>query len=741
MEFAAHYRQDPDGWKIHSLEKHLLEVGRLASDFASIFDSEKFGEILGVWHDLGKYSKEWQEYLKDKSGYYDQDSDEDVEDNVQTSKKIDHSTAGALYAIKKYGKIARILAYCIAGHHAGLPDFSKETGGCLEDRLSQEDLLNKIDMRDVPKEILDIELKICPQICPPKLITKLEYLHHWIRFIFSCLVDADFLDTENFMNPSKNTRRKNSIQLDDLAKTLDVFIENKIQNSTQSDLNDIRKQIYLDCKNNSKLDPGFFTFTVPTGGGKTLSGLSFALNHAVRHNKSRVIIVIPYTSIIEQTADIYRYVLGDDAIVEHHSNLDENKSTYKNKLRSENWDAPIIITTNVQFFESLFAARPSKCRKLHNIANSVIFFDEVQMLPPEFLKPIITAFKFLKECVGCSLVFSTATQPALYGRIGSNTSGFDGLNKEDTKELMTTITPDELSKKMKRVNLYEKLFGSKDDLIDALSKETSFLCIVDNRKLAKDLAEDFIEINGKQSFYHLSNNMCGQHKSNVIKEIREKLLDGEKVKVISTQLVECGVDFDFPVVYKRMSGLDSIAQAAGRCNRESKLQSGKVIIFDISNDKKTYGLLLQAKQVAESMFRTSVISFTPKIFLEYFEKFFTQVYNPDTARITDRLEKNANKLEFQFRSAAKAFKLIKDNTNPVVVPYDKGSQLIDLIKSKNTNNDLFSIGFNRKLQRYIVNLYDKSFNDLRSKGIILECNGIHFLNDSEKYSDFYGIII
>jgi len=337
-------------------------------------------------------------------------------------------------------------------------------------------------------------------------------------------------------------------------------------------VNALRHEILTACRAAAKLEPGHFSLTVPTGGGKTLSSLAFALEHAVKHNLRRVIYVIPYTSIIEQNADVFKETVGDDQVIEHHSNLDEDDSTSKARLSAENWDAPIIVTTSVQFFESFFAAKPSRCRKLHNIIGSVVVLDEAQLVPVEYLAPILQTMDLLNRRYRISFVISTATQPAFESR-----EGFKGLPMNSVREIISDIP--RLYANLKRVEVEIPQNWVKttrwEELATELLKEEQVLCVVSDRKSCRNLHK-LMPI----GTYHLSALMCGQHRSKIITEIKQKLKEGAPVRVISTQLVEAGVDIDFPVVYRALAGLDSIAQAAGRCNREGKLtEKGRVVVF------------------------------------------------------------------------------------------------------------------------------------------------------------------
>lgn len=518
----AHVRKLPDGsWDVpHSLDEHLEQTAKLAEQFADAFNSGKWGKTAGLAHDIGKGCQKWQEYLCNKSGYSDEDAH--LEGNVG---KIEHSIAGAKFVTNEYEKsIGRILAYCISGHHAGLPDWyagDASSAGALSVRLSKADL---------PEVTSEFRKKLdCskPDNVPWKFSREDLDISMWIRMLFSCLVDADFLDTERYMNPQKADSRGNYLNMQELLCKYNLFMEKKHEKAERTVVNEIRKSILDDCRNAAPSKPGIFSLNVPTGGGKTLSSLAFALGHAVKNNLNRIIYVIPYTSIIEQNADVFREALGDDQVIEHHSNLDEIDSNGKSRLAAENWDAPLIVTTSVQFFESLFACRTSKCRKLHSIVNSVVILDEAQLVPVDFLSPIIQTIEILNKRYNVSFVISTATQPAFESH-----KDFKGLPVGSVKEIITDVSG--LFKKLKRVKIEKpidwKTPVSFEELSQELIKEDKVLCVVSDRKSCRELHRLM-----PPDTFHLSALMCGQHRSDIISQIKQKLVTDKQVRVISTQ--------------------------------------------------------------------------------------------------------------------------------------------------------------------------------------------------------------
>lgn len=682
------------GYELHGLADHLLKVARLASDYASTYGGEDWAKLAGVWHDLGKYSVAFQCYIKSASGY-------DAEAHIETTPgKVNHSDAGAQYAVEQFGVYGRVIAYLIAGHHAGLPDWYKldAPGGSLQQRLESTDNLKAALAANIPPEILQ-QSKPAGPLSPGGA----DGFALWIRMLFSCLVDADFLDTEAFMDGDKAKQRNGYPAFATLLPHFDAFMAALVAEAALSKVNQLRAEILEQCRKSGGQAPGLFSLTVPTGGGKTLASMAFALEHAKHHGHRRGIYAIPYTSIIEQTAEVFRGIFPD-AVVEHHSNLDpekNDKETSRSRLATENWDAPIIVTTNVQFFESLFAARTSRCRKLHNIVNSVVILDEAQLLPPEFLQPILSVITLLSEHYGVSFVFSTATQPALNTRKDNfGKTLLDGL--ENVREIVSD--PDRLYEQLERVHVTMpddfNVPRSWEEIAADLEQYDSVLAIVNTRNDARVLHQLM-----PKGTYHLSALMCGQHRSAVIAEIKSRLKAGRPTRVISTQLVEAGVDLDFPVVYRAMAGLDSIAQAAGRCNREGKLpEKGQVIVF-VPPKPCPPGSLRYAEQSAISLM-TDEAKRNPlarNLFKPYFEHFYSKA-DHDKHGIQALLKPEGEKddsLKVQFRSAAQRFKLIDESDyQAVFVRYDENARkLITQLEQLGPERWLM-----RRLQRYTVNI-------------------------------------
>ena len=708
----AHVRFDDHNQPIeHWLDDHLRDVADLASSYAADFQSREWAYVTGLWHDLGKYNPEFQAYIGVKSGY-------NPNAHIEQSGKVNHSAAGALYAVQKHKQLGIPLAYLIAGHHAGLPDWHKTDeadGRALAEILEDKEHLAKALQADIPKDILVQDLPKTPPIGKPY-----EYAL-WLRMLFSSLVDADFLDTERFMQPEQFAQRGQYPDLSTLREVFNQHMQTFAANAEPTPVNQIRAQILQDCRAAAQQPAGVFSLTVPTGGGKTLSGMAFALEHAVQHQKKRIIYAIPYTSIIEQTANIYRSIfqtLGN-CVIEHHSNLDPSKEDALSRLASENWDAPIIVTTNVQLFESLFASRTSRCRKLHNLANSIIVLDEAQLLPPDFLNPILSVMKSLVEHYDVTFVLSTATQPALQ-------SIYDAFNKPLLKgfepEQVTEIIPDcaQLFADLERVQVQvpDDLNTERDweDLAAEIAEYETVLVIVNTKKQAAELCRLL-----PADTYYLSTNLCGEHRSEKLAEIKSKLKSGQSIRVVSTQLIEAGVDISLPVVYRALAGLDSIAQAAGRCNREGLLaEKGKVVVFVPPNNHKLKGQLGLSASTSKTLLPLfTEVPLHHSHFKRYFEHYYSKAKSLDAQGIEELLTKDAKELKIQFRTAANRFHFIKEEGYPVFVTYGESAKLIQQLKVLGASRWLL-----RKLQRYTVTIHEQDKNRLVKAGDIRELTAL-----------------
>ena len=484
----AHAARNPNGsWRDpHDLVDHLAGVAALSACHARKFDAEDWGLLAGLWHDLGKFRPAFQDYIRNKSGF------EKVNAHVEGADRVDHSTAGAVHAVDELGPGAgRLLAYLIAGHHAGLPDWNGNNASLFQrlDNARKKSFLKEALDQKPPEAILH------GQRLDSRPKGSAADLHLWLRMLFSSLVDADFLDTENYMNSDKANMRATYPNIDNLLARFNVHMEQLAVNAAPTAVNRIRADVLNQCIERAvdERGNGLYSLTVPTGGGKTFSSLAFALHHAAnpKHKKRRVIYAIPYLSIIEQTADVLRDIFGTD-IVEHHSNLDPDKESASSRLASENWDAPLIVTTNVQLFESLFAARTSRCRKLHNLVDSVVILDEAQLLQPEFMEPCLASIRALSKYYGVTFVLCTATQPA-FQRREINGNAFAGL--PDVRELMSggphVQDPNDLYQGLDRIQVHwpdTRVTTRWDELAESITRHVQTLAIVNRKTHARELA-------------------------------------------------------------------------------------------------------------------------------------------------------------------------------------------------------------------------------------------------------------
>jgi len=720
----AHVKRGADGeWVEHALSDHSFGVGNLASTFASAFGASDWARLSGNWHDLGKYRPKFQSYIRDASGYEREEAH--IEGGLN---RVDHSTAGAIYAKQKLGTLGHVLAYIIAGHHAGLPDWDSSDGGAsaLSSRLENEIYVNEMLQAKPPVDLLLFEK---PTTGIPGGIDGFAL---WVRMLFSALVDADFLDTEAFMDEGKSANRSTYSSLLALKPVFDAHMAIRFTHNAdaeRSTLNHLRGDILNQCRAKAKNAPGVFTLTVPTGGGKTLSSLAFAMEHAVAHQKRRIVYVIPFTSIIEQTADTFRDIFGD-AVVEHHSNADDAETeNHKSRLACENWDAPLIVTTSVQFFESLFAARTSRCRKLHNIVNSIVVLDEAQLIPPELREPILKVMNLLTTFYGVTFVLSTATQPVL------TTGTLKGSVLSQATEIIND--PTALFAALERVEYAFPTDANVPTTWEAvaaqLAEHQSVLAIVNSRADCRALHALM-----PPDTIHLSALMCGQHRSEVIAEIKAKLKAKEPVRVVSTQLVEAGVDIDFPVVYRALAGLDSIAQAAGRCNREGNLVKGNVHIF-VPPKRAPIGLLRKAEQTTKTLLATGISTkLPPHVFTQYFELFYVAIDDRRAREIGALLKVDTPTLGCAFRSAAAAFRLIDDqNQRAVYVRCDANEDLLNLLAKNGPERWLL-----RKLQRFSVSLSVRIFERMVQRGDIAPLyQGDFFAITSSALYGKFGVVL
>lgn len=703
MRYIAH----KDGEREQSIKEHLEGTAERAGEFAEKFGKKEWGYCCGMLHDIGKYSEEFQRKIQE-----------------DTNDRVDHATAGA-QVCKERGGYYSILSYCIAGHHAGLPDYGNTA--------MSSSLCGRWKKRICDYHAYKDEIKIPKLDTDPIVFSKdrnMDFaLGTFIRMLYSCLVDADFLDTESFMK-NGDTGRNSGESMETLQNRLEKHISEWLKNTDIDTINGRRTEILKNCIKEGKQKEGIFRLTVPTGGGKTLTSLAFALEHAVKNHKDRIIYVIPYTSIIEQNAQVFREILGEDNVLENHCNVDyESSEEFKPmQLASENWDKPVVVTTNVQFFESLFANKSSKCRKLHNIANSVVILDEAQMLPMDYLKPCTAMLQELVDGYRTSIVLCTATQPTL-----------DAFFRENAliKELCPRM--EEQFQFFQRVN-YQNLGKIRwDDLLEKLKRENNALCIVNTKKAAQMI---YKEIDG-EGIYHLSTSMYPKHRKRVLKKIRERLKNNEKCIVISTSLVEAGVDLDFARVYRQIAGLDSMIQAAGRCNREGKrkLSDSMVYIFDL---EESYPVQSQRQQMDVS--KGILQDYADIADLKAITDYFTRLYHYrgtslDKKKIMDEFQK----MECNFAKVAKEFRLIEENTRVIFINREpEADELLQELRIKGVTRERM-----RKAGQYCIQVYDNEksensfFDKLNGAGMLKpiseEMQDFYELAAGEQYSEEYGL--
>ena len=707
--FFAHSVQGRDTTFWQPLAEHLRATGDRAASFAEIFGADSLAQAQGLLHDLGKYTLPFQARLRGNP------------------LRVDHSTWGARIAQQRLGAMGQLLAYGIAGHHTGLANGQGEGERTpLSERLTA----------DLPTlhAAWENDITLPARLGPPKDFKLYSQdrqqakdrqpfqLALLTRMLFSCLVDADFLDTERFYNAAENrTDHRNAgnapPSLTMLREQLDRYLDGFTANT---DVNRLRADVLRHVRAEARHMPGVFSLTVPTGGGKTLASLAFALDHAIRHGLRRVIFVIPFTSIVEQNAAVFRRALGplgDTAVLEHHSAFVEQQpppdepekyqSVQKLRLAMENWDAPIVVTTAVQFFESLFAARPTQCRKLHNIAGSIVVLDEAQTLPLKLLRPCVATIDELARNYRTSVVLCTATQPAL------NAPKFEG-GLTGVRELAPE--PAALFQKLDRVRVRHVGTLSDEALAAEMRSREQVLCIVNNRRHARAVYQAMADLPGAR---HLTTLMCAKHRSAVLAEVRQMLKEGQPCRLVSTSLIEAGVDVDFPAVLRAEAGLDSIAQAAGRCNREGKRApaTSEVLVFATENeDWAPPSELKQYAQAAREVLRQwAGDPLSPEAIERYFRLLYwqkgdTQLDVPDLMGLLRESRPDSLPLE----TLATKFRMIDNVQMAVIVPYDNDArnalQKLEFAEG--------SVGIARKLQPYLIQLPRQGFDALRKAGAI-----------------------
>lgn len=711
-QIISHLYTDNSGnWVIQSNDEHSMGVAKLASQFAGEFGMSEYGKVLGLLHDKGKETDAFQRYIKSESGY---------DPNIKIIGKHHHAYVGGILAQKYYGKaFSNLFVNQIVSHHTGLHD---------------TDEIKAIVNQDIPSEVNIYHRK--EKLNRPGLNMQANDFHHLARMLFSCLVDADYLDTEAFMDKESSALRKNKDTLKDLLPLLENKLKDLKSKADCSEVNIIRNQILQQCIKMADTPIGFYSLTVPTGGGKTLSSLVWAMKHAIKNGQKRIVIAIPYTSIIVQTASILRSIFEEENVLEHHSCVDpeqikDERLKEKMKLATENWDYPIIVTTNVQLFESMFCNKPSACRKLHNIVNSVIIQDEVQTLPMDYLQPIVDSLKTYNKLFNVSFLFTTASQPVLSGLIeGCNPkAAFNGIDH------ITEIIPDDfkLHEKLRRVKLSINDEGKNyDEVAEMLSQHKRVLCIVNTRRDAKEIYQ---RLSQEGVTLHLSKMMCPDHISETIKSIKTALKDdkNEIIRVVSTQLIEAGVDLDFPVVFRQEAGLDSILQAAGRCNREGRCGLSTTYVFSLSKEHSLPKGDIQAANSARLNLGNDHDWFAPETMTSFFKQLYCRKESFDKKDIRHYLYYPTNNLSFQ--TAAKEFQLIEDDGVNVVVCWKNS---IDLVQQLLVNGPSYMLM--KKLSKFMVNINRTDFKALVDMGVVSEKKeGLFVVDYKQQYDEHIGL--
>lgn len=702
----SHLYLDDDGWHIQTNDEHSKGTAEIAAAFASEFGMAEWGRMLGLLHDRGKETEGFQAHIRKTSGY---------DSSAYSKESSHHSFIGAVLAHTISVKDQLFwLSNPIAGHHGGLYDLDE-----LEKMLSERSL-----PPNVSKIIPDISMPLPKQKLLPRDSA------HICRMLFSCLVDADWLDTERFMNKDISGRRGGGPTMNELIVKMEAH-RHKLRSLPSSPMNVIRNEIQQICEDAAAYVPGFFDLAVPTGGGKTIASVIWALSHAVRYNKKRIIIAIPYTSIIVQTARVLKDIFGEDNVIEHHSVMNMDDADSPAMLACENWDAPIVVTTNVQLFESMFSNRRSTCRKLHSLCNSIVILDEIQTLPLDFLQPIVDAMQTYVKLFGTSFLFSTATQPILHGNHkGSSGAVFCGIEKE---RICSIIAPSMgLHEKLRRVRflLLDTPFDYQQ-LAELVSSHGRVLCVVNSRRHALELF-NAMPADGVPTF-HLSRSMCSAHILDTIKEIKDILGAGADVRVISTQIVESGVDIDFPVVYRQMAGLDSILQAAGRCNREGKMAIGETFVFSFRKDNSIghIGFAAETMRSVVALF-PAADWFSAEFIQLYYEKLYARTASFDKEDISGLLN---DPLVCRFEEASQKFRLIADEGRNIIVNFGNADELIDRIKRFGPSRTLV-----RELGRLSVNVPEYLYKIYVKSGLVEEpVPGIIYIPLQSQYDGKIGL--
>ena len=639
MTAYAHSRNS--GGERHLLVSHLDAVAEMAARFAEPLQAPELARYLGIWHDLGKFHPAFQQYLRD------------VElPNSTLRRGPDHKAAGVRMALEHgLGPVALVLQ----GHHGGLKN--KTDLQRWYDRCKGE----TDQALDRARDAIDLPLSELPEL-PDYVQHNPRSTEFFLRMIFSALVDADFLDTEAHFTREQSEQRGSEVGINSLWQRFEDDQRKRFAEVPDTMVNRSRQEIYRACLDAATQPPGLFRLTVPTGGGKTRSGMAFALHHALTHGQRRIVIAVPFITITQQTGEEYRRIFDapEDnvpVVLEHHSGAVETVQETEDydprmvwqRLAAENWDAPIIVTTTVQLFQSLFANTTSRCRKLHRLANSVIILDEAQSLPAHLLDPILDALRELCAHYGCTVVLSTATQPAF--------DSIEPLAKLLAREIVPV--PEKHFQALKRVRYDWRVDTplSWDEVAKLIRAEPQALAICNTKKDALNLLDALDDPNA----LHLSTLLCGKHRFAVIEEVRDRLQCGEPCRLVATQVVEAGVDIDFPLVLRALGPLDSIVQAAGRANREGRLEVGRVIIFAPAGGGSPPGAYKRATQSTQTMLGAGQLDLHDPAVIQ---RYFTLLYQLED---TDRNEIQKKRSELEYPEVARRFRMIDDDTVSVVI--------------------------------------------------------------------------
>ena len=811
-QYIAHVRHGSDVKQ--SLATHLTETAAIAKILAAKLGLDLAGELLGLMHDFGKYSLKFQKYIYDATGLINPDLDD--EESTPGGSKVDHSTAGAQWVYRRLAAMGQkesgvlcgqMLGLCIASHHgAGLIDCLDDEGNVVwQKRFNKDDSLTHLSecLQNADESVLrqaeglaDKALLV-QMLAPLKAVLMLPeaqaghqikefYLGCFTRFLFSCLIDADRINSADFERENQKEIRRLQEKPDWQAAI--AKLEAKLaQFERRYPIDEIRRQIADDCLQRAADAQGIYTLTVPTGGGKTLASLRHALHHAQTHGLERIIYIIPYTSIIDQNAEAVRDILGDEWVLEHHSNLDPEKQTWQNKLLSENWNKPIVFTTMVQFLDAWFGGGTRGARHIHPMANSVLIFDEIQTLPVKCVHLFCNALNWLVQFGGSSAVLCTATQPLLsacgvdefpeYKRALVKARGL--LQLAPNAEIMgKNQALDKLFADLSRVEIKfnEKAGGWSVDeagafLLTQFQTALSCLFIVNTKKWAKALYQYCQQQNvPSEALFHLSTNQCAAHRKALFARMKQRLEKKLPVVCISTQLIEAGVDISMACVIRALGGLDSIAQAAGRCNRHGE-NAGKGQVWVLNLQEPSLAKVLpdidagqqQAERVLREFAGQDILQ--PKAMRQYFEYYFYQrsdemayaVKNSASGSLLDWLSDNGSNnyaakndqrrqakqyplLMHSFKSAGRAFQVIDAPTRAVIVPYGEGKELIAQLCGEYEPKAFY--GYLNQAQRFSVNVFPNVWEELLKKAAVQQIadTGIYYLHTSH-YIDEYGLSI